>query len=47
MESLSNETLSENEIWNLSPMKHLVFHWRKIPYFVFTYIFPLVLLFIS
>ena len=27
--------------------KSLVFHWRKISYFVFIYIFPLVLLFIS
>ena len=26
--------------------KNLVFHWRKILYFVFIYIFPLVLLFI-
>ena len=27
--------------------KYLVFHWRKISYFVFTFTFPLVLLFIS
>ena len=27
--------------------KSLMFHWRKISYFVFIYIFPLVLLFIS
>ena len=31
----------------LSEEKNLVFHWRKISYFVFIYIFPLVLLFIS
>ena len=31
----------------LSEEKNLVFQWRKISYFVFTYIFPLVLLFIS
>ena len=28
----------------LSEEKHFVFHWRKISYFVFIYIFPLVLL---
>ena len=31
----------------LSEEKNLVFHWRKISYFVFIYIFPLVLLLIS
>ena len=30
-----------------SEENNLVFHWRKISYFVFTYIFQLVLLFIS
>ena len=31
----------------LSEGKKLVFHWRKISYLIFTYIFPLVLLFLS
>ena len=31
----------------LSEEKNLVFHWRKVSYFVFIHIFPLVLLLIS